>query len=247
MAAIDDPTIDDASTMVDGEGSGHTRAGRQSKLTMKERVMARLAQGRPSSDIVKDARRRAPLVGLSLAALVLVVAACGSSASPPAGTSAGTSVGLPPVSTAAVAALPPGYALHKGPGFSIGLSSDWQTETPGNGIALRATNTLGGRNWLLLLAWEADEKPASQSFDDYAATQRARCDPGTVPDTLVAPAGSVYVCHAASSSLGLDVLDYRLPVGGNVWHLTLSFQDAVYSGAGQEEAETILRTLVLTP
>jgi len=141
--------------------------------------------------------------------------------------------------------MPPGYTVQKGPGFSIGLGPNWQVSAnPGTGISLMATNTVAGHNWLLLLSSEADKKPSGQSFDDYAAVQRAKCQPGTVPDTLVIPAGPVYVCRAELTDL--VVLDYRLPVGRDVWHLALGFEDGKYSGAGQDEAETILRTLVLT-
>jgi len=144
--------------------------------------------------------------------------------------------------------MPPGYTVQTGPGFSIGLGPNWQVSAnPGTGISLKATNTVGGHNWMLFVSKTADEKPAGQSFEDYAATQRAKCNSGTVPDTLVVPAGPVYVCRVDVPSQGLEVLDYRLPVGGDVWRLTLGFEDGKYSGAGQTDAETSLHTLVLAP
>lgn len=169
---------------------------------------------------------------VAFAAVALLLAACGSSTGSGGSTSAST--------------MPPGYTVETGPGFSIGLGPNWQVSAnPGTGISLKATNTVAGHNWMLLMSHEADVKPATQGFDDYAAAQRAKCTGGAVPDTLVVPAGQVYVCRADLSWIAF--LDYRLPIGRDVWHLSLGFEDAKYSGAGQEEAETILRTLVLKP
>jgi len=199
-----------------------------------ERVTGHVETIRPTDRIRRDARGRPTLGWAALAAVALLVAACGSSSGSGGSTSAST--------------MPPGYTLQKGPGFSIGLGPNWQVSAnPGTGISLKATNTVAGHNWMLLMSREADVKSATQGFDDYAATQRAKCTSGTVPDTLVVPAGQVYVCRIDSADLDLQGLDYRLPVGRDVWHLFLGFMDAEYSGAGQEEAETILRTLVLTP
>ena len=202
-----------------------------SGVRQTERVTGHVETIRPTDHIRRDARGRPTLGWAALAAVALLVAACGSSSGSGGSTSAST--------------MPPGSTLQKGPGFSIGLGPNWQVSAnPGTGISLMATNTVAGHNWLLLLSSEADKKPSGQSFDDYAAVQRAKCQPGTVPDTLVIPAGPVYVCRAELTDL--VVLDYRLPVGRDVWHLALGFEDGKYSGAGQDEAETILRTLVLT-
>jgi hypothetical protein len=142
--------------------------------------------------------------------------------------------------------MPAGYVPHSGSGFTLGLGPGWNVANqPGKGLLLLATNTVDGRHWMLASEKAVDAKPASQTFDDFVATQRAKCSPGTVPDTLTVAAGPVYVCRIDMS--GLVVLDYRLPVRGDVWHLSLGFEDGKYSGTGQTEAETILRTLVLTP
>jgi hypothetical protein len=181
---------------------------------------------------------RGPLVVALVIAAVLMGACSSTNGAPPA----------PPASSGPPA-LPAGYVpfTNSGQGVSLALPSSWVVDpNPDPTFALQATNSENGHNWLLILARTADAKPADQVFADYAATQRAMCGTTTVPDTLVVPAGSVYLCRIDSAALGLEGLNYRLPVGRDVWSLTLAFQDGNYSGAGQEEAETILRTLVLT-
>ena len=178
---------------------------------------------------------------IALVAIAALIGACSAtgSAAPPA-----------TIASSGPPALPAGYVpfTNSGQGVSLALPSTWVVDpNPDPTFALQATNSENGHNWLLILARTADAKPADQVFADYAATQRAKCGTTTVPDTLAVPAGSVYLCRIDSAALGLEGLNYRLPVGRDVWSLTLAFQDGNYSGAGQEEAETILRTLVLTP
>jgi hypothetical protein len=162
-----------------------------------------------------------------------LTAACGSS-----GTSPSASASVP------VATMPAGYLPHTGTGFTVGMSPDWHVANDPGQLALLSTNTAGGHNWMLTLDRDADAKPASQTYEDWVTTQRAKCTTPTTPDTLTVAAGPAYVCRVEVA--GLVVLDYRVPAGGDVWHLTLAFQDGKYSGAGQDEAETILRSLVLT-
>jgi hypothetical protein len=172
---------------------------------------------------------------LAFAAIGFAVAAC----SPSGGAGAST-----PPASAISGGLPAGYVVHTGTGFTLATSPDWRLAANPAPMQLQATNTSGGQNWELYVEKELDIKPAAQSFEDYAAAGRAAC-PGAVPDTLVVPAGMVFVCKLDVNTI--HALDYRLPVANDVWHLTINFKDGKYSGKGQDEAETILKTLVLTP
>ena len=57
--------------------------------------------------------------------------------------------------------------------------------------------------------------------------------------------GQTYVCRIDLS--GVAALDYRVPRGSDIWHLTLGFEDGTYAGTGQDQVESILKTLVITP